>query len=563
MTFTEAAEEILRAAGRPLHYKKITEIAIAQNLLSHVGKAPEITMSSRLATMVRNDRGDAPILKIKPGVFALREFSEEVLESARAESGHDYDAGDLDLSDHSERSTETVRETSEDVQPLPGADVFPEEEDDDEPILANLKEDEDSSRKRRRRPRKRRSEGSQGPREQSSRDRNGASQDTSEASPRRSESSGRQLEGEWSRELDDREGCGGELADAIAAALAQRAELSELSALAEELVKRGRLVGDATALVPTVAAAIASDTARRAGVGKRPRFRFVASAVALLDWVLPADALRHEEQVVAAAEKQRDAVRAHFVSQLSELPPVGQVQLLASWLNAEGVSGLRAVRRVDAKKGQFHLAGEQQQGPEVRHLAIVVFLDRKDITAEEVVAVRGAMHHYENATMAWVVTTGTIEQSATAEVKSEGSARVALFDGAALARAMERVGIGLVRHSVPLLSFDPALFEQLGSSTLGAAGGDADDAREGARRGRRRRRRGRGRRGAETTREEESTAESGENQDDSASASEAESGSESQAAKAPSPVDDEVAATGAPSESSNAGASSKVDDVTA
>ncbi|MEM6959585.1 MAG: winged helix-turn-helix domain-containing protein, partial [Myxococcota bacterium] len=79
MTFTEAAVEILRLVGKPLHYKKITEIAIERNLLSHVGKTPEITMSSRLATMVRKDRGEAPVVKVKAGVFGLREFSADVL----------------------------------------------------------------------------------------------------------------------------------------------------------------------------------------------------------------------------------------------------------------------------------------------------------------------------------------------------------------------------------------------------------------------------------------------------------------------------------------------------
>src|SRR5436189_1310941 len=73
MTFTEAALEVLRSAGEPLHYKKITEIAIARNLLSHVGKTPEVTMSSRLATLVKKDRGQAPIVKVRPGVFAIRE----------------------------------------------------------------------------------------------------------------------------------------------------------------------------------------------------------------------------------------------------------------------------------------------------------------------------------------------------------------------------------------------------------------------------------------------------------------------------------------------------------
>ena len=79
MTFTEAAVEVLRLVGKPLHYKKITEIAIERNMLSHVGKTPEVTMSSRLATMVKRDRGEAPIIKVKPGVFGLREFTEEQL----------------------------------------------------------------------------------------------------------------------------------------------------------------------------------------------------------------------------------------------------------------------------------------------------------------------------------------------------------------------------------------------------------------------------------------------------------------------------------------------------
>ena len=49
MTFTEAAAEVLRIAGKALHYKEITELAIEKNLLSHVGKSPEVTMGARLA----------------------------------------------------------------------------------------------------------------------------------------------------------------------------------------------------------------------------------------------------------------------------------------------------------------------------------------------------------------------------------------------------------------------------------------------------------------------------------------------------------------------------------
>src|ERR1700756_4586013 len=74
MTFIEAAAEVLRQAGKPLHYKEITELAIARNLLSHVGKTPEVTMSHRLTSAIKKDDKDIPIVKLKPGIFALRDW---------------------------------------------------------------------------------------------------------------------------------------------------------------------------------------------------------------------------------------------------------------------------------------------------------------------------------------------------------------------------------------------------------------------------------------------------------------------------------------------------------
>jgi hypothetical protein len=76
MTFTEAAAEVLRIVGKPLHYKDITEIAIQKNLLSHVGKSPEVTMGSRLAALLKKGPKENPLVRIKPGVFALRSWSE-------------------------------------------------------------------------------------------------------------------------------------------------------------------------------------------------------------------------------------------------------------------------------------------------------------------------------------------------------------------------------------------------------------------------------------------------------------------------------------------------------
>src|ERR1700691_4310363 len=77
MTFTEAAAEVLRLAGKPLHYKEITELAIEKNLLSHVGKSPEVTMGARLAALLKKEDKGNPIVRVKPGVFALRDWSDK------------------------------------------------------------------------------------------------------------------------------------------------------------------------------------------------------------------------------------------------------------------------------------------------------------------------------------------------------------------------------------------------------------------------------------------------------------------------------------------------------
>lgn len=73
MTFTEAAVEVLRIAGKPLHFKDITQLAIEKNLLSHVGKTPDVTMGSRLSAQIAK-YPDGPIVRVKSGVYALREW---------------------------------------------------------------------------------------------------------------------------------------------------------------------------------------------------------------------------------------------------------------------------------------------------------------------------------------------------------------------------------------------------------------------------------------------------------------------------------------------------------
>ncbi|BDG06493.1 HTH domain-containing protein [Anaeromyxobacter oryzae] len=74
MTFTEAAIEVLRREGKPLHFKKIAEIAARENLLDHVGKIPEETMADQLAAHCRLPHPDRRLWAVQQGTFALAEW---------------------------------------------------------------------------------------------------------------------------------------------------------------------------------------------------------------------------------------------------------------------------------------------------------------------------------------------------------------------------------------------------------------------------------------------------------------------------------------------------------
>src|SRR5438067_1362524 len=75
MTFTEAAVEVLRRAGKTPHYKDLAEIAISKNLPSHVGQDPEVTMGQRLAAMAKRDDERKVVAVTPDGTFALVEWS--------------------------------------------------------------------------------------------------------------------------------------------------------------------------------------------------------------------------------------------------------------------------------------------------------------------------------------------------------------------------------------------------------------------------------------------------------------------------------------------------------
>ena len=88
MTFLEAALEVLKREGKPLHYKELTERAMGKKLLTFVGRTPEVTMQTQLTAAVKKAPG-SPFVRVKPGVFGLLRYPEmppevEVQPKARA-----------------------------------------------------------------------------------------------------------------------------------------------------------------------------------------------------------------------------------------------------------------------------------------------------------------------------------------------------------------------------------------------------------------------------------------------------------------------------------------------
>src|SRR5450432_2355144 len=97
MTFTEAAAQVLRLVGKPLHYKEITDVAIEKNLLSHVGKSPEVTMGARLAALLKKEDKTNAIVRVKPGVFALREWKKGGAEAPVTDDSDDVNVNALEV----------------------------------------------------------------------------------------------------------------------------------------------------------------------------------------------------------------------------------------------------------------------------------------------------------------------------------------------------------------------------------------------------------------------------------------------------------------------------------
>jgi hypothetical protein len=523
MTFTEAAAQVLRLVGKPLHYKEITDVAIERNLLSHVGKSPEVTMGARLAALVKKADKENPLVRVKPGVFALREWDKKTIDkglkdrtpaielasraadsevvaldgangssveiasaplasaplasaplaseplSSTPEIDVDVDVDDADADDEARAPDQAERERA--AIAASAADLFEAEDDDDVPIMqapartesADDSEEEldrDGQRRGRRRRRRRGRERERG----DERSDGGMPGYTVSDAP---VDEVRVVVAEVSRDDGTSEPLeelsGKPLADALERLLLSQDRNSGTISnqrLADIACRKGR-AADATYVAALLLAAARADNLRRAAESRRVRFRISGQRLGLTEWAMDGELLRIEKDIDQLVQRHREASRKLLARKISDLPSRALSELVITVLERIGVSSLLPVKRAGTSSSELHLSGTTVGPAAGIPTAIVVRRDGREIGRERVLDLRGALHHYGPAAAGMLITTGQVLSGAREEAQAAGAAPVSLVDGAMLATWCESHGLAVTSQIVRLGVPDLELFDAL------------------------------------------------------------------------------------------------------
>ena len=409
MTFTEAAVEVLRRAGKPLHFREIAEAALKDNLLSHVGQDPEVTMGQRLAAMAKREE-DRKVVAIAPeGTFALPEWGvpqelivEPVAPDAEPEGSEDPQ--------YRPREREPRAIHAQARRRL--AELQAEHEDGHEEVEAERRKQDQARQKGQRRY----------------------------PPP----------------------------AEVIFEALAQRQTGAPLPELAAELLKKQLLSEGLVHDLPSLVAALLEDNRRRTEAGRKPAFIVEGERVTLVEFP-PPSAIPELAEAKAphlgarpmggaqlAMEGRRAVVRA-LRRRVAELDTSAFEALCASLLDRMGMRDVRVAKR--SKEGPLYLA-RQRRGLSDLRVAVKLVRGAREIARGDVQELRKDLAHY-SAQMGIVLAPGEAGRDARSEASAAGQAPVALYCGEALPEEMIALRVGVTVQTVEVPDMDEAFFAGL------------------------------------------------------------------------------------------------------
>jgi hypothetical protein len=90
-TFKQSAIEILKKAGKPLHYNEITRLALESGILETDGATPEATMNAQIVVDIKNKGDGSDFIRSAPGIFTLNynkklvKVTPKIVEAEKAE----------------------------------------------------------------------------------------------------------------------------------------------------------------------------------------------------------------------------------------------------------------------------------------------------------------------------------------------------------------------------------------------------------------------------------------------------------------------------------------------
>ncbi len=405
MTFTEAAIEVLRRAGKPLHYKEIAEAAVRENLLSHVGQDPDTTMGQRLSAMAKREE-ERHVVAIAPeGTFALTEWSVPA---------------------------ELVVEAK--PPPLP-------DESNEPPYRSREREPRPIHSQARRRM-----------------EAIAAGEEPGDAERRERQERDRERDKDRDRKRSP------VAAEAVFDWLAHKQSGAPLSEVAAELAAKGAITEALAHDLPSLTAALLEDNRRRTEAGRKPAFIVDGERVTLVEFPPPSQLAEMERSpqsslgrpATAAAlvqEGKRACVRA-LRQRLADLETAGFEHVCAALLEKMGMRDVRVAKR--SKDGPIYLARHRWGVSDLR-VAVRLVRGRREISRQDVLELRKDLAHY-SAQMALLLAPGEAGREARAEASAAAQPPVALYAGEALAEELVELRVGVSVQVVEIADVDEAFF---------------------------------------------------------------------------------------------------------
>lgn len=485
MTFYEAAIEVLLKAGRPLHFKKITEAALQENLLSHIGKTPEVTMSERLSQEVKRQE-NSPVVCVRPGVYMLREESIERLQKeARQRPAREL------APRPSESQMAKSAQASDGAADVNGSS---------ESAVAAQTEGAGNGGGGRRRRRSRGGRGDRGDRggQVSSAAVNVTTQ-VSEAPavvsepvvaaapiaavPEARESregNGRRRGSRHGRDGGREHGRDADVADfpveqkhlsqgpvrldgiaeAAVTVLQDAGKALGVKELAEEIFKRRLVRFHTHDAATTVQAALANDNHMRSLHGHRALFvQYDRQRWGLSEWGFSKVSVRKEQQILSLAEEIRQDALLHFGEALLSTKAEALEHLALTLLERKGYRNIKVSKR--SAEGDVFFTGDWHHGlSEIRVCIEVVGDNKRELGSDAVTELRSTLHHY-SASEGVIIHLGSISTAAIKESREERLAPITLIDRTAFVDMLSREGIGVKTYQVPVTLVDMAFIDDL------------------------------------------------------------------------------------------------------